>query len=297
MTRVRRWWVACGAAAVLAGCTAQPSSGPDTTTEPPPAAAQSPATAPTASATVRGRYVIVRGDVSPRRLRTIADDADKAARWVSHTWGDAWTRRGRVTIRVPRDESGFRALGGAGRRVAATTTSHGVVVINPEARSEVTEEGMVVVLAHELTHVALRQYAASRAPRWVIEGSAEFTAYRRTSLSLPAAAPQVATMVRAGRPPAGPPADDRFAVDAPHLQRAYQEAHTWCVFLVDRYGLTRFTRFVQRADRKGAAAFRAAFHTTPAELRPDYRRWLRERMRPTGTATDSAGGSTAPADK
>lgn len=271
MSRVRWWWVAC-AAVVLAGCTSQPSAQRGATTATPPP------TVPTATATEQGRYVVVRGDVSSRGLRDIADDADKAARWVSRTWGDGWTHRGRVTIRVPRDKAGFEALGGAGRQVAATTTSRGVVVINPKTRSDVTKEGLVVVLAHELTHVALRQYDGSRAPRWVIEGSAEFTAYRQTSLSLAAAAPRVAALVRAGRPPAGPPADHRFAPDSPHLQRAYQEAHTWCAFLVDRYGLRRFTGFVERAGRKGASAFGAAFHVTPAGLRSAYRHWLKDRM-------------------
>lgn len=226
--------------------------------------------------TVHGRRVVVTGDVPRPRLRRTVREADRAATWVTRTWGEVWHGRAPVQIYVPRTAREFRALGGdAGDQVSATTTPAGVVVLDPDIWSEVTAEGRVVVLTHELTHVALRQARLTRTPRWVIEGSAELTAYRPTGLSLAQAAPQVATQVRSGRPPSGPPADAAFSDAANDLQASYQRAYAWCLFLSDRFGLPAFTRFVRHADHGDArSAFSDAFHSTRAALADDYRAWL-----------------------
>lgn len=218
---------------------------------------------------------MVSGDVSECRLRQVARDADRAVGWVSRIWGDAWVGTRRIPVRVPRTEAGFEKLGGGGVQASATTTRAGTVVLNPEVASRVTARGQIVVLAHEFTHVALRQYLPSDTPRWVIEGSAEFTAYRPTSMSFTRAAPQVARRVRAGRPPTGPPADRQLAADAPHLQRAYQQAYAWCRFLVHRFGLSAFVAFVRAADADAQGAFEATFHVHVDDLSQDYRSWLR----------------------
>lgn len=183
-----------------------------------------------------------------------------------------------VHIDVPADQAGFRARGGSvepGEQIAATTTASGRVVLAPTLFTEVTEQGLTVVLTHELTHVALHQAGDPDLARWVVEGAAEFTAYRPTGLPLPRLAPQLAAAVRAGHLPAGPPSDARFR-SAP--QAAYQEAYVWCAFLVDRFGIDSFTDFVRSADTGRQAEFTAAFGVSSTSLRQPFQQFLRAQI-------------------
>ncbi len=275
VSRLLRRSAAIGALGLLAGCTTPSTPAPATSSGSPVSSR------PADVSTVRGRHVVVTGDTPTSRLRQVATDADRAVGWVTRIWGDRW-QNGRVPIRVPRTRVRFEKLGGGGPRVSATTTPTGTIVLNPSVADRVTALGQVVVLAHELTHVALRQYRPSDTPRWVIEGSAEVTAYRPTSMSLARAAPQVARQVRHHRAPAGPPGDAELASDAPRLQRAYQQAYAWCRFLVDRFGLPRFVAFVRAADADSDGAFEQAFGARVGGLSAAYRSWLRARVQGSG---------------
>jgi len=227
--------------------------------------------------------VFVTGSASEARLRTVARDARIAVGRVRKVWGSS-TPAGAVHIEVPADEAEFRGLGGSvepGAQVAATTTPAGRVVLAPVLFTQVTGEGVVVVLTHELTHVALHQTGDTDLHRWVVEGAAEFTAYRPTALTLPRLAPQLAAAVRAGRLPAGPPSDKRFR-SAP--QAAYQEAYAWCAFLAERFGMAAFTGFVRSARTGENAEFNADFGVSIDALRPSFRAFLRAQMAAGGTA-------------
>lgn len=231
----------------------------------------------TVTSTTRGVQLIVSGTSSEARLRAVSQDAVTAVRRVRQVWGVS-ALTGRVYVEVPSNDAEFRRRGGsteAGAQIAATTTADGRVVLAPALFSRVTRQGRVVVLTHEFTHVALRRGSRTDVPRWVVEGAAEFTAYRATGLSLPELAPQLAKAVRAGRLPPGPPTDARFG-SAP--QAAYQEALAWCDFLVDRFELARFTRFVRSAGADHERDFRTAFGVRPSALRAPFDAFLRERM-------------------
>lgn len=193
---------------------------------------------------------------------------------------------GPVRIDVPADEAGFRARGGSvepGAQVAATTTASGRVVLAPSLFTEVTGQGVVVVLTHELTHVALHQSGDTDIDRWIVEGAAEFTAYRPTGLTLPRLAPQLAASVRAGHAPTGPPSDARFRADP---QAAYQEAYAWCLFLVDRFGSARFTRFVRSDSARQGPGFTAVFGVSSDSLRRSFDAFLRGQV----TVADASSG-------
>ena len=159
--------------------------------------------------------------------------------------------------------------------MAATTTPAGRVVLAPALFSEVTGQGVLVVLTHELTHVALHQDGASALARWVVEGAAEFTAYRPTALTLTQLTPQLAAAVRAGRTPSGPPTDARFRSDP---QAAYQEAYAWCAFLVHRFGISAFTAFVRSAHTGRDAEFTVSFGTSITSLEQPFRVFLRAQI-------------------
>lgn len=281
-------WVLLGA--VCVGCSAPAA---DTASRTSSAASRSTkasiaSRSTSASHTVHNGQLVVSGSAPEARLRTVARDAGTAVDRVRKVWGSS-VLAGPVHIEVPADEAGFRAQGGMaepGAQIAATTTAAGRVVLAPALFAQVTGEGVVVVLTHELTHVALHQGGDPDIPRWVVEGAAEFTAYRATGLALPRLAPQLAAAVRAGRAPTGPPSNVRFR-SAP--QAAYQEAFAWCAFLVDRFGTARFTHFVRSGHTGQQGGFAAAFGTSIDSLRQPFQEFLRTSVAAGSTSSAAAG--------
>lgn len=258
------------ALSLLGGCTSgSPSPGTAGTTV--------GSTAWHGARTVRDGDLVMRGTAPLSRLREVAQAAQRAVTRVRQVWGGS-VLRGTVVIEVPKDEAQFRARGGsaeAGARIAATTTPDGRVVLAPSLFTAVTEEGRVVVLTHELTHVALGQAGLTGVPHWVIEGSAEFTAYHAGRLSLLQLVPDIASAVRAGTAPTGPPGDAEFATQP---AAAYQAAYAWCRFLADRFGQARFVAFVRSADARRSNAFTATFETTVSALRGPYSAFLHTQL-------------------
>ena len=206
---------------------------------------------------------------------------DVAWGWVARTWPGV-AHPDRVRVLAAADVAGFAdraGLGGAGtgaRQVAAHTTGDGQVLLNPLARRDLTAQGVQVVLAHEFTHVLLRQYAGRPGPRWVVEGSAQWTATRATERRPADLAPSVHAAVLAGRPPAGPP-DDAAFVPGPGLAGAYEQAQVWFAFLESRYGAARVRDLVRR-HATAADPVAAAFGVPARRLRADYAVFLRDRL-------------------
>lgn len=226
---------------------------------------------------MRTGNVVITGTAGRARLQRVAADVPRAVSAVRDLWGSR-VLRGTVRIVVPADLAQFRRAGGSSADgVAATTTSSGTVVLSPRIFTDLTTAGLVVVLSHELTHVALDQHGTGKTPLWVSEGAAELTAFRATSLSLARAAPTLAARVRAGAEAAAPPADALFRSDA---TLAYQSAYAWCAFLLQRYGADRFTAFVRAADDAASvpgtsSAFQQEFGTSTSAQRRQYDQYLR----------------------
>lgn len=237
----------------------------------------------TASATgvIRAAGLQVTGSVNRAELAQVLAEAQVARTWVARTWPTQVAAAGTVRVQVAADAAQFARLRGGvpeSDELAASTTASGDVVVGPAALNELTAQGRRVVLAHELTHVVLRQTARTGLSRWVVEGSAEYTAYRWTGLSLAAACPTLATDVRAGRLPTGPPSDSAFS--GSQQQRAYQQAHGFMSFLVARFGIGTWQRFVLRASAGSAGAFEDSFsRATPADLSTAYAAFLRDALR------------------
>ena len=238
------------------------------------------ATPSRATGVVRAAGLQVSGSVGHAELTQVLQDAQVAREWVARTWPQQIADAGTVHVQVAADAAQFARLrGGApeSTELAASTTSSGVVVVGPAVVRELTAQGQRVVLAHELTHVVLRQTARSGLPRWVVEGSAEFTAYRWSGLSLAAACPTLAADVRAGRVPVGPPSVAAFSGD--QQQRAYQQAHGFMSFLVARFGLTAWEGFVVATSAGSADAFAERFGgASPAGLQTAYAAFLRRTL-------------------
>ncbi|AKU17144.1 hypothetical protein VV02_16920 [Luteipulveratus mongoliensis] len=200
-----------------------------------------------------------------------------AMRQVTQVWGTDWSS---IPVRLVVAGSGTEFAEITGRPadggVPAVTLADSRVVLHPKLWTSTTAAGRQVVLTHELTHVALGQGRLRGVPLWVIEGSAELTAYRASSLSTAQAAPTLSSQIRRGLVPTGPPSDAELRVTGGQTQPgAYQNAHAWCAFLVQRKGIRVFTDFVRRADAGDRGAFEKAYGVTPAALSKPYQAWLR----------------------
>jgi hypothetical protein len=224
----------------------------------------------------RSGRVEVRVDGSAARARRARYLAGMVAAVtpVEALWGGGSVPKW-VSVTAPATVAEFTELtGSASERVPALTRRDGRVVIHPDLWARTSAPGRQVVLTHELTHVALGQGAWAQSPRWVVEGSAELTAYRRTGLSAARIAPGVARRVRADQAPSGPPSDAEVAA-----ADGYGLAWAWCRYLVSREGEEAFVRFVRRAGEDPTTAgtrraFWATYGTDPERFATGYSTWL-----------------------
>lgn len=91
-----------------------------------------------------------------------------------------------VRLHVPADSLAWARTTGQPARSdipASTVTRDGVdtIVVHPAAWDRLTGAGRAAVITHEVTHLA--QGSGGRAPWWLGEGSAEFTAHRASTRS------------------------------------------------------------------------------------------------------------------
>lgn len=244
-----------------------------------------PDTSNTRSATARalsksGPGVRVRGAVSAASLAAVLEQAVQARAWVEQLWPQQVAAFGTVQIVIATTDAQFAALrGGAPGTddLAASTTAEGTVILSETALQLVTAQGRRVVLAHELTHVVLKQTQRGGLPPWIVEGSAEYTAYRSAGLSLARACPTLRAQVHSGDIPSLPPTKDLFSGSS--RQSAYQQAHAYMSFLIARFGLAAWKRFVISADGAAPGAFSTSFAgAAPAELQTAYSSYLRKVM-------------------
>lgn len=288
LLRTERRWVVGGSRLVavvvvlqvVTGC----QSGQVTTPSVPPVQSRAVATpdpSPEGGSSAVSAGLRMSGATSRTSLDAFAAQAATARTWVQRIWPQQVAAAGTINVVIAGSQAQFAQLrGGAPLTddLAASTTSQGTVVVSQTALGAVTDQGRRVVLAHELTHVVLRQTQRVGVPRWIVEGSAEYTAYRWAGLSLAAACPTLRDQVRAGQLPSLPPGDTLF--DGSTGQSAYQQAHVYMSFLISRFGLAAWKRFVIQAGTGSQTAFGTTFGgATPSALRGAYLTYLRNVMR------------------
>jgi hypothetical protein len=215
---------------------------------------------------VRGRRSLVLGSPAQRsRLRGIAAQTDAAARTVDDVWGRSWPRT--TVVVVPAGVAGMGAL--LGRRdtealsgLAAVTTGQQVgpgragadrIVLNPVAYESLTPQGRRVVLTHEVTHVATRASAGDLPPPpWLVEGFADWVAYRGSGLPREVIARQTLERARRGDGPNRLPEPKAFDPGAASMDVAYEQAW-WAVDLLAReHGARRVVAFYRAASARPA---------------------------------------------
>ena len=215
---------------------------------------------------VRGQHSLVIGvGDTPRGvagLRQWARTADQAVLGVRRVLPVGWVPR--VTVVVPASTADLARLLGrdtAGlAQIGAVTTAEtgrpgsgarGVdrVWLNTPLLAGLTPLGRLILLRHEVTHVATGSAATNATPLWLEEGFAEVVGYLGSGVSLATAATDATALVRAGRVPGAlPTAAD---LTGPMPAAAYEEAYLACVVLTDEVGLPGLVR-LYRLTARGA---------------------------------------------
>lgn len=185
---------------------------------------------------------------------------------VTRVWGPGWARA--AAVELPATQSAFAALtalSGGITDVAAVTLSDAPggrpggpgerIVVNPAAFARLSALGQRVVLTHELTHVASAGVTGPTAPRWLVEGFADFVAFRGSGLPIPVAAAELAAEVRGGRLPAALPSGADFDQRrGAQLAATYEEAWLACRLIAARVGTGGLVQFYRAVAPVGEAA-------------------------------------------
>ncbi|ANZ35061.1 hypothetical protein BBK82_02215 [Lentzea guizhouensis] len=134
-----------------------------------------------------------------------------------------------------KDMAGIAIRDGAAQRV----------VLNRVRAAPLSDLELGVLLRHEITHVATRDQTSDSAPLWLVEGFADWVAFRGTGLGLREAAPLLTAEV------SGLPTD----FSGPGRDLAYQQAYSIMVFLQSRLGERGVVEFfLKNASRSGVDA-------------------------------------------
>ncbi len=189
-------------------------------------------------------------------LSGVAALADEGADRVDALWGEDWPRA--TVVEVPASEEQMARLLGredasALERVAAVTTGERVggggastgdrVVLNPRGFAGLTGVGALVVMTHELTHVATRASTSGPVPPWLSEGYADWVGYHGQGLGPESIAEPLLREVReAAASPQGPaalgalPGADDFDPAQDSVGQAYAGAWLAADLVARRYG-------------------------------------------------------------
>jgi hypothetical protein len=208
---------------------------------------------------VAGGRVLVLGTASTATLEEFAAAGDQAVDRITEVWGRRWSRHAVLIVPRTQKEMGKllqRPQEGLSQIAAVTTGElahgdHGVarsdrVVINPDAFHRLGSSGRRVVLAHEMTHVAVRSSTTAPVPIWLSEGFADYVGYQDVGLSRRAIAADVLALVRRGDGPRALPGVDDFDPTKTTIAPAYSGAWLACRLIADRYGQSTLVRLYRQ---------------------------------------------------
>ena len=240
-----------------------------------------------------GRTLVVHHPGSEPFAARVLEAAERGFGEVAATWKGRWERR--VVILVPRNQDEAERLVEVGdmSQIAAISSSSvesgpggkvlgNRIVVNSTLLGPSTRAALQNVVTHEMTHVATRTLAA--VPLFLAEGFAEYTALRpHRNLPPGVTRPALAERVRAGRFDGRlPSARELRGRDG---QVAYDEASSFCLWVVERYGegrLRSLYRAFAGSRQPGTDELDRAFQevlgisTRTAEAR--WAAWVRSRL-------------------
>jgi hypothetical protein len=239
-----------------------------------------PAPAPVVVADGRTVHLVSLG--GPRTdglLARIGGDIDEAVSAVEKFWGTDWDRD--IVVIGTGSEAQFVAQAGLDPNrqwtdIAAVSVADRIdlehhsadgqrIVFAPGAAA-MSDASLRIVLTHELFHLAARADTAANAPRWLVEGVADFVA--RPPAPLPAAAGGDTAL----------PTDAELDTAGPQRAMGYDRAWWFARFVAGTYGVDALRKLYVAAAGPHHTDFdtavRSALDTDPTELRVRWARWL-----------------------
>lgn len=225
------------------------------------------------------RFVSLGGIRTDALLSRVADIIGGAVADVEKFWGTEWQRE--IVIMATASPAQFMSQTGLDPRqdwtdIAAVAVADSVdpgrrmasgqrIVFGPGA-PDMDAAALRLVLTHELFHFAARADTAADAPRWLLEGTADFVA--RGGEALPPHTAQSTEL----------PNDASLDVAGDARSAAYDRAWLFTRFIADTYGVDGLRRLYIDACGPGhgdfAVAVERALGTDLIGLRADWARWL-----------------------
>lgn len=196
---------------------------------------------------VRGErsIVIAIGDAGSR-ARAASAIVDQAVLGVAKVYGEDWQRRA-VLVLAGTDQQMADGLGWTVARVqkvGAVTTSVGSVESATAPADRVWTRDSVwdrlpdrlrlVLLRHEVTHVATRATFDATVPLWLEEGYADHVGFSGSGIPLRQAVAELVLLVRRSGVPRALPSEKDFASE--RVGAAYAGGHLACAILAERWG-------------------------------------------------------------
>ncbi|MGI8679127.1 MAG: hypothetical protein ACR2LX_10645 [Jatrophihabitans sp.] len=247
---------------------------------------------------VRGAASIVLGHAGNHAvLVTAAATVDTAIPVVTSVWGPGWPRQ--VAVFVPSSPTELAAALGPTSSitapVGAIASSDGQdavsgavrgqrLVVEAEPFGRLSPVGQRIVLQHEITHIADAAATTDASPRWLVEGFAEYVGNLRSGQTVKQAALELGRDVRAGKVPAGLPADASFDTSGTAAQ-AYQSSWLACRLIARQVGANGLVRFYRQvgaspdaSDQAAAAGVRSILHVSPAQFLSQFRSYVHEQL-------------------
>jgi hypothetical protein len=213
---------------------------------------------------------------------------------VASVWGNAWNEH--VAVLIPDTDAEFAEVSGDGgdtHDLAAVAVADSVtvdqtvlgarIVLNPDNLSRLDATGRKLVVQHELTHIASRAVTDDQMPTWLIEGFADYVGNLGSGQSVPTAAAELTTEVRAGRVPTALPTDADFDGTDNRLPQVYAEAWLACRLIASKLGqqgLVKFYKVVSTAARTDPASatskgLQSLLHLDVAAFTASWRAYLK----------------------
>lgn len=221
------------------------------------------------------------GDADPEQVAGYSTLAERAVDQVEALWGQGRVPRP-VLVHVAGDALTFADLTGHPEEAAdipATTVGapgQARVVVHPAAWEQLTQEGRLAVLTHEVSHLVQQVVpeggSPEQTPPWLHEGLAEYTAHRDSGLAPEEVAGTVLQEVRRVGPPPDWPDPEQYE------DRWHGYALSWlaCRYLAETHGEEQLLRVWSQAA-EGApvgTALRTVTGESEGELVAGWRRWL-----------------------
>ena len=225
------------------------------------------------------RLISLGGARTDELLTRIEGRIGGAVAAVEKFWGTDWDRE--IVVIGTASESQFIAQAGLDPArqwsdIAAVAVADHVdlegrrasgqrIVFAPGA-AEMSAESLRIVLTHELFHLAARADTAPDAPRWLVEGVADFVA--RPPAALPAGAAADTAL----------PTDADLDAAGPRRAMGYDRAWWFARFVADDYGVDALRRLYAEAAGPHhpdfGTAVRRALDTDLPGLHARWARWL-----------------------